>query len=172
MKTKPFRGCTFLSVITPENKKITQYKIFDHRFNYSKRDESLYTKPELSLIPSEDEGVYLSVEKHANNVGMKRSQEFLDRISYQWEQKDSVIYIDRYLSMDDEDFWLFARVDVGLRVPENQVVILSGDVCELLNSDQHYRYCNDSLYADKPCIMTANGLVLLENQKSKPNKNK
>ncbi len=154
------------------NKRITQYRIFDHRFNYSERDESLFIKPVLSLVQSEDEGVYLSVEKHANNVGMNRSLEFLDRISYQWEQKDSVIYIDRYLSTDAEDFWMFARVDVNLRIPENQVVILSGDVCELLDSDQNYRYCNDSLYTNRPCKMTADGLALLEKQKSKSNKNK
>ena len=37
--------------------------------------------------------MYLTVEKHVKNVGMKNSQDFLDRINYQWEQKDSVIYL-------------------------------------------------------------------------------
>jgi len=154
------------------NKRITQYRVFDHRFNYSEWDEALYSKPELSLVQSEDEGLYLSVEKFANNVGMKHSQEFLDRINYHWEQQDSVIYIDRYLAIDDEDFWMFARVHVNLRIPENQVVILSGDVCDLLENDQHYRYCDrDTVLTGKPCIMTKNGLVLQEKANARLNRN-
>jgi hypothetical protein len=67
---------------------------------------------------------------------------------------------------------MFARVDVHLRIPENQVVVLSDRMCELMNFDQQYQYCNDSALVGKPSIMTADGLMLLEKQKSNSKKNK
>ncbi len=114
----------------------------------------------------------VTVEKRIHNVGMKNAQDFLDRINYNWEQKDSVIYIDKYLNTSDKNFWMFARVDLDLRIPENQVVILSDRMCELMNFDQQYQYCNDSALVGKPSIMTADGLMLLEKQKSNSKKNK
>jgi hypothetical protein len=155
-----------------ENKKMTEYSVFDHRFHYNEGDKSLYTEPQISLGRSEDKDMSISVEKHVNNVGMKHAQEFLDRINYHWEQKDSVIYIDKYLSTNDENFWMFARVNLNLRIPENQVLILSCRMCDLMHFEQQYEYCNDSALVGKPSIMTADGLKLLVKQKSKSNRNK
>lgn len=112
------------------------------------------------------------VEKRINNAGMRNAQDFLDRINYSWEQKDSVIYIDKYLHTSDKNFWMFARVDLDLRIPENQVIVLSEGLCDLRNFDQQYQYCNDSALVGKPSIMTVDGLMLLEKQKSNSKKNK
>ena len=155
-----------------ENKKITQYSIFEHQFEYSQYDKSLYTQPHISLYNSENEEMSVTVEKRIHNVGMKNAQDFLERVNYGWEQKDSVIYIDKYLNTSDKNFWMFARVDLDLRIPENQVVILSDGMCDLMNFDQQYQYCNDSALVGKPSIMTADGLMLLKNQKSNSKKNK
>jgi hypothetical protein len=45
-------------------------------------------------------------------------------------------------------------------------------MCDLMNFDQQYQYCNDSALVGKPSIMTADGLMLLKNQKSNSKKNK
>jgi phage shock protein PspC (stress-responsive transcriptional regulator) len=155
-----------------ENKRITQYSIFDHHFEYSKNDNSLYTQPHISLLNSYDDDMSVTVEKRINNVGLRNSQEFLDRVNYNWEQRDSVIYIDKYLYTSDQNFWMFARVDLDLRIPENQVIILSDGMCDLMNFDQQYQYCSDSALVGKPSIMTGDGLMLLEKQKYNPKKNK
>jgi phage shock protein PspC (stress-responsive transcriptional regulator) len=155
-----------------EDKKITRYSIFDHDFEYSQYDKSLYTQPHFSLENSESSDMTVIVEKRIHNVGMRNAQDFIDRINYNWEQKDSVIYIDKYLNTSDKNFWMFARVDLDLRIPENQVVILSHEMCELMDFDQQYEYCNDSALVGKPSIMTADGLMLLEKQKSNSKKNK
>lgn len=154
------------------NQKITQYSVFDYHFNYSDWDKSLYTTPSVSIVRSDDQGMYLSVEKRANHVVLDHSQDYFDRIRYNWEQKDSVIYIDRYLTTDEKDFWMFGRITLDLRVPENQVVVLSSRLCDLLNYDQQERYCNDSLLAGRPSIMTPNGLMLSEKQKTIHNRKK
>jgi hypothetical protein len=149
-----------------ENKKMTVYTVFDHQFNYSEWDESLYSRPELFIEKSADSEMHLNVEKRVKNVGMKNSQQYLDRISYSWEQKDTLLNLDKYLHTDDEDFWMFPEVDIKLRVPEGQVVVLSEEACDLLEPYQQNRYCADSLLAGKNSIMTAEGLMLLGKQKT------
>jgi phage shock protein PspC (stress-responsive transcriptional regulator) len=153
-------------------RQMTQYSVFDNRFNYSEYDKSIYTEPEISLEPAYDNELSVSVEKHVHNVGMRHAQEFLDRVKYSWEQKDSVIYLDRYLNTNDENFWMFSRVNVHIRIPQNQVVVLSDRMCDLMNFDQQYQYCNDSALVGKPSIMTPEGLMLLEKQKSGSKKGK
>jgi len=153
-------------------KKMTVYSIFDHKFNYSELDESLYSRPELYIHRSEDDQIHLNVEKHVRNVGMNQSQQYLDRIEYAWEQKDSAIYLDRFMRTDDEDFWMFGEVDIKLRIPENQVVVITQQACDLMNYDQQTRYCTDSLLSGKESVMTADGLMLLEKQKRPARKNK
>jgi phage shock protein PspC (stress-responsive transcriptional regulator) len=155
-----------------DDKRITRYSIFDHEFEYSQFDKSIYTQPHISLENSKGPDMSVTVEKWIHNVGMQNAQDFLDRINYRWEQKDSVIYIDKYLNTSDKNFWMFARVDLNLRIPENQVIVLSDGMCDLMNFDQQYQYCNDSALVGKPSIMTADGLMLLEKQKSNSKKNK
>jgi phage shock protein PspC (stress-responsive transcriptional regulator) len=154
------------------HKKMTVYSIFDHKFNYSEWDESLYSRPELHIDRSADDQIHLNVDKRVKNVGINQSQRFLDRIDYSWEQQDSALVLDRYMRTDDEDFWMFGKVDIRLLIPENQVVVIEEVTCELLNYHQRYRYCTDSLLTGKESVMTADGLMLLEKLKSPARKNK
>jgi phage shock protein PspC (stress-responsive transcriptional regulator) len=147
------------------DKEMVVYSVFNYKFNFNKWDESLYTKPDLLITRSEDQGMYLTVEKKAKNVGLDNSQHYLNRINYRWEQKDSVIYIDRYFATREEDFWMFAEVDLNLSVPENQVIVLSEQTCELLIPDQYDSYCSDSSLVGRNSIMTTKGLMLLDKQK-------
>jgi phage shock protein PspC (stress-responsive transcriptional regulator) len=155
-----------------EHKKMTVYRVFDERFQYSEGDESLYARPDLFIEKSGDAGMHLTIEKQVKNVGIKNSQRFLDRISYNWEQQDTALYLDKYLVNEEEDFWLFPEVDIKLQLPEGQEIILSEAACELLESYQYDRYCSDSLVAGKRSIMTTDGLMLLERYKKQHPKNK
>jgi phage shock protein PspC (stress-responsive transcriptional regulator) len=155
-----------------ENKKITQYSIFDHEFEYSEFDNSLFTEPHIYLSPASDNEMSITIGRHLQNIGMKNAQSFLDRVKYNWEQKDSVIYIDKYLTTSDKNFWMFPWLEVNVYIPENQVVILSKRMCGLTHFEQDYEYCNDSALVGKPSIMTADGLMLLEKYKSKSKKHK
>jgi hypothetical protein len=148
------------------------YSIFYYKFNYSEWDESLYSKPELYIARSTDDQIHLNIEKHVKNVGINNSQQYLDRIEYSWEQQDSAIYFDRFMRTDDEDFWMFGEVDIRLQIPENQVVVLTQQACDLMNRDQQSRYCTDSLLSGKESVMTADGLMLLKKQKRSVTNNK
>lgn len=145
-----------------ENQRMTVFRVFNHRFNYNDWNESLYTKPELILEKSDDSAMHLTVEKRAKNVVMTHSERYLDRIYYNWDQYDTVLYLDKYLHTDDDDFWMFPSATIRLRLPEGQVIVLSEEACDMLESYQQERYCSDSLLTGKNSVMTANGLMLLE----------
>jgi len=140
-----------------EDKRITEYRVFDYRFKYSKWDESLYDKVQLSIEPSEDKKMHLTVNKQVKNVGMKDSDRYLDRINYSWDQEDSVLYLNQYFSTDDEDFWMFSDVDIRLRVPEEQVIVLSPGTCEILESYQQDQYCYEKSLVNKEVVMSPDG---------------
>ena len=154
-----------------EGKKITVNSVLGLRFNYSDRDNSLYTRANLYIDESTDASMHLTVNKKVKNIILNESDEYIHRIDYTWQQQDSVIILDRYLRSDDEDFWMLGEVDIKLEIPENQVVVLSRQSCDLLNDYQQSRYCSgDSSLIGRPGIMTADGLKLLEKQKSLPNR--
>lgn len=154
------------------DKKIIQYSVFDRSFLHSDREDALFTVPELAIGLSKDQGMYLGIEKFATNVVPNQTDDVMDRIYFQWEQKDSVVYINNYLTTRDEDFWMFGQVRLNLQIPEGQVVILSERACELLDPDQRYRYCQDSMLTGKPAVMTPDGLKKVEKQKTRSQRNK
>jgi phage shock protein PspC (stress-responsive transcriptional regulator) len=143
-----------------EDKSITEYRVFDRRFNYSKADESLYDEVQLSIEPSEDKRMHLTVNRQVKNIGMKDSNRYIDRIEYQWDQEDSVLYLNKYFSTDDDDFWLFSDVEIRLRVPEDQVIVISHKTCDILESYQYDQYCNEGSLADKKAVMSSDGTLL------------
>ncbi len=151
--------------------RITRYNVFDRNFLHSNREDAIFTKPELSIGLSKDKGMYMGIEKYATNVVPKYSDESLDRIYFRWEQKDSVLYLDNYLTTRDEDFWMFGQVRLNLQIPEGQVVVLTDRACELLDADQRYRYCQDSMLTGKPAVMTPDGLKPVTRQKSRTSQN-
>jgi hypothetical protein len=136
-------------------------------FRYSERDESLFREAELSVVPSDDDKMALTVERQVKNVGMKNSQRYLDKIEYEWEQNDSVLYLNEYFSTDEDDFWLFAHLDVKLRVPEGQVIVLSPKVCDMLTENQRHSFCSEDQLSGRNVIVAADGTLTPDSIRSK-----
>jgi hypothetical protein len=147
-----------------EGKRITVNSVLGFRFNYSDPENSIYSEANFYIDAATDDHMKLVLNKKVKNILLDESEHFLDRIDYSWNLQDSVITLDRYLRSDDEDFWMLSEVDVRLLVPEQQVIVLSRQACDLLEDYQRYKYCiGDSSLVGKPAIMTAEGLKLLKN---------
>ena len=108
-----------------EYKNITHYRVMGFRFKYSKWDEALYNDVQLMIEPSNDDQLHFTVQKRIKNVDMHHSEEYLDEVEYRWEVRDSVLLLDQYSFTEDEDFWMFADVDLILRVPEGQQIVFA-----------------------------------------------
>jgi phage shock protein PspC (stress-responsive transcriptional regulator) len=143
-----------------ENKRITHYWVMGYKFNYCDWDEELYDNAELSVERSEDANVHLNIQKSIKNVDMKNAQRYFDRIDYKWEQKDSVLYLDQYFSNDDDDFWMFASVDLRLRIPEGQEIVITQEACDLLEPDLRFQYCDEQSLVGKRCLLSPEGTLV------------
>ena len=155
-----------------EHRKITHYRVMGLQFHYSDWDDMLYNRSALTLERSSDDKMHLTVSRNIRNVGIKYSDRYFDRIEYNWSLEDSSVMLDEFFSTDDEDFWMFSDVELKLRIPEGQRVVITPDVCNILAEDQRERYCTgDSMLTGKPCLMAPDGLLRPENQKSSSNRN-
>ncbi len=145
--------------------RITNYRIFRHNFKYNDFDETLYEKPELTISQSGNSETLLTINKKAANIGVKHAQDYLRRIHYHWEQTDSVLYLDKYFYTDVEDFWMFPQVDLDLKIPDGQVIVLSRAANELWDANYDQWVIQDSIWEGNPGIMTPEGLMLLQDRK-------
>lgn len=144
------------------NRRITHYRIFGYRFRHSKWDDNLYDPVRLRIERSDDDQYYISVNKMIKNVDIAHSDNYLDEVFYQWEVQDSVLYLDRYFHTDDNEFWLFPRVEVTLRVPEGGAVVIKPEICDLLIPEQRESYCSD-VPSSKKWFMSPEGTLLQSN---------
>ncbi|MFO7369926.1 MAG: PspC domain-containing protein [Bacteroidales bacterium] len=155
-----------------EHRKITHYRVMGLQFHYSDWDDMLYNRSELTLERSSDDKMHLTVSRNIRNIGMKHSERYFDRIDYNWSLNDSSVMLDEFFSTDDDDFWMFPDVELKLRIPEGQRVVITPEVCDMLAEDQRERYCTgDSMLTGKPCLISSDGLLRPENQNSSSKRN-
>lgn len=137
---------------------ITIYSIFDHDIYYDKRKEKILGKPSLSISESENNYFELVVNKKMRNITMKNADEYLETIEYNWVQKDSVLIFDNYFSMDKDNKWRFAEVELILKIPRNKKINIS----KSMNNIQAFFWVNESAGIweayNKTLIMTDSGL--------------
>jgi hypothetical protein len=138
---------------------VVTYDIFDYRFRYNKDNDLLYKEPLLNIDRISTGEPYIRITNNARKVRPEKADEYLSNINYHWEIKDTLITLDKYFSIKDQDIWMFPEVLINIYIPEGQEIVFSEGVCPLLNSYYRYRYCNDSSFAGKPVVMTDNGLI-------------
>lgn len=150
-----------------EHRKIVHYRILGYQFHYSDWDDMLFDRSELTLERSSDNNLHLTVSKNIRNIGINHSERYFDRIDYNWSVNDSSLVLDEYFNTDDEDFWMFSDVELRLKIPAGQPVMLTSDVCNILIEDQRERYCTgDSMLTGIPSLMGPDGILRAENQKT------
>ena len=60
-----------------ESKRLTHYRVFGLKFNYSDWDESLYDEAQLQIAPSADNQMHITVGKRIKNVDLINSRQYL-----------------------------------------------------------------------------------------------
>ncbi len=145
------------------DKKITHYRIFNYRMRHSRWDDAFYDKVSLEIHPSPDDQYHLSVRKKIKNVEFSEYDDYMDEVYYNWQINDSVLVLDRYFNVDDDNFWLFSKVNLSLQVPEGKSIMIRPDACEMLVDHQRDEYCGN-IPAGKKLIMSPDGALLTPNQ--------
>jgi phage shock protein PspC (stress-responsive transcriptional regulator) len=142
---------------------ITVYSIFDFDIYYSKSNEKILGKPELDIVKGYENKPQLTLKKYARNVSMENADNYLDKLEYGWEQNDSIIYFDQFYAVDKEYKWRFPKVELILKIPEDQVVYISEGMEEMLDDVDNLDYYWEGDMTGKSWIMTEKGLKLYKN---------
>jgi hypothetical protein len=143
-----------------DHSNITHYRIFGNHFKYNRWNESLYENPTLLLVTSSDDYYHLTINRRIKNAISDDPDDFMNEVIYNWELKDSILYLDKYFYTDGDDFWMFAEIDLNLAIPEGEQVVLTQEICDLLEEKQKDLYCNNLSIKAKNWIMSPDGLLL------------
>jgi phage shock protein PspC (stress-responsive transcriptional regulator) len=142
---------------------ITVYSIFDYDIYYNKSNEKILGKPELDIIKGYEDKPQLTIKKYARNVSMENADDYLDKVEYEWEQKDSIFYFDQFYTVDKEYKWRFPKVELILKIPEDQIIYISEGMEDILGDVDNLDYYSEDDMTGKSWIMTENGLKLYKN---------
>ena len=128
-----------------------------------KSDEKILGKPELDIVKGYKDNPQLTIKKYTRNVNMKNADSYLDRIEYDWEQNDSILYFDQFYTLDKEHKWRFPKVDLILKIPEGHVIYISEGMEDILDDVDNMDFYTEEDMVGKSWIMTRNGLKLFKN---------
>ncbi|MBN2273217.1 MAG: PspC domain-containing protein [Bacteroidales bacterium] len=140
------------------NTSIIRYSVFNYDILYNKYHETIFGQVSLVLIPASDKkNTSVVVKKYLRNISLSNADEYIDEIRYHYTINDSLITLDKYFEMDDDDFWRFGDVIIEVNVPINTRISFSSDPCEIIDAFEE-DYCYENFWPGKSCIMTVNGL--------------
>lgn len=143
------------------------YSVFGFNILHNKRRNEIYGKTSITIIPVTDQkDISYSVKRYLRKVSISKSLNDFKEVEYNVQVEDSVLILDKYFEMDEDDFWRFGKVVVELKVPVDTRVHFDSEICNLLNSEQHAQYCVNHNFTESTCIMTEDGLVALEAYKN------
>ncbi|UCH14357.1 MAG: PspC domain-containing protein [Bacteroidales bacterium] len=143
---------------------ITVYSIFDFDIYYNRSDEKILGKPELDIVRGYKDNPQLTIKKYTRNVSMQNADSYLDKLEYEWEQNDSILFFDHYYALDKEQKWRFPKVELILKIPEDQVIHISEGMEDILDDVDNMDFYSEDDMVGKSWIMTRNGLKLFKNQ--------
>ncbi len=111
---------------------VTVYSIFDYDIYYDRSNDKILGEPQLKIEESDNEQIELFIKKSMRNIGMKDADRNLEEIKYEVELKDSLLIFNRFFSMDEDYKWRFPEMELILKVPENQKIVFSDGMDEIL----------------------------------------
>lgn len=118
-------------------------------------DRSVLLRPELSVIPSDDSLVHLSMNVFARGKSPSDALKNARGVKYRYAVKDSLFTFDPVALLPEKEPWQARNIRLRLSVPEGRVVCMDSSVYRILDRDVH----EDSYWmAGKKYRMTSDGL--------------
>ncbi len=108
---------------------------------------NLYGKPNLRIRKSEDGQIKLSVRKRAQGTSTSDAYGYAEKITYTVENRDSLLVMAPYFSVEPYDRWHFQTLNVDLFVPVGTVIVFDKEAFQQ-NRIGHRYYC----HGNGPCV--------------------
>lgn len=130
------------------------YTIFGKEVVRDKWNDSFLLEPEVSIEQSNNENASLKIE-YATLIPWEDYRGFE---SYHFTLNDSLLVIDNYWRVDEDEIWRLPKVKLTLYIPENQKIHIDSDFKHVDTSTEEYAKWPDRFYKEV-LIMEDNSLT-------------
>lgn len=130
---------------------------------YSDGEENkLYKKPEIDIEKSTGDSIELEVIRYSRGASRKEAINTAERVNYKFSQNDSVLFFDKYLSLNKSDKWRFQDVKMTLKLPVGQTIFLSNEMKDIIYDIGNVTNTWDGDMVNRRWKMTENGLACVD----------
>jgi phage shock protein PspC (stress-responsive transcriptional regulator) len=129
-------------------------EVYTHK-DYPNR---IYFEPDLQIRKSTGTDIYIKFEKEARGATNNLAREQAAKIEYNWNLRDSVLYIDPFFYQNNSSRWNFPELDIVLYLPQGQKVCIDESLRKTLNDVQTSHEIWTSQIPGKCWVMTHDGL--------------
>jgi phage shock protein PspC (stress-responsive transcriptional regulator) len=121
---------------------ISHYHVFGKDILYDKYDELCYVKPEVTIEPTSRPEPYMIIEQTAVIPGFE--DDYSDEFGYDWSLRDSILVLNEFFTLDEDEIWQWPGMRIILFLPEGQRLKLSRDVVALFAKNDANKFFGDS----------------------------
>lgn len=102
----------------------------------------LLGEPDLNFEKSETGNFEILLKRKSRGKDKQSAYDNVNNITYEWNFRDSVLYLDKYFMIKGKQHWKAQEMDIIIKVPENKNVVLEKDVFKNLdlNNNDFYNY--------------------------------
>lgn len=110
---------------------------------YVVNDRTLYMRPELEIMPSNNGKTVIGLRQEARGYTREQAAAQADKIRYQWELVENRLILDPYFTPGPGRKFRAQNLDIRLMIPEGTVIYLEEGLENMLeyyvNNDRHMR---------------------------------
>ena len=139
-----------------------RYDVDDVEIIASRQEDKFYCKPTFDIERSESDDIILEVIRRSQGKTRRMAADNAKTFVYQWEVKDSILYLDHFFSLPEGEKWRMPEMDLTLKIPEGFVVHIGDEMDEIIHDIRNRENVWDFDMVDKMWIMTEYGLSQLD----------
>jgi hypothetical protein len=122
--------------------------------------DKLLGHPRFTIEKSNNNEFQLLVKKRSRGSNNAEAQTNMEKIQYNFMQKDSTIHFDPYYMLQDDAKWRNQEISMVLKVPEGKSVFLGEDMKSIIDDIENVNNMWDNDMVGKYWTMTPDGLAL------------
>jgi len=124
----------------------------------SRQEDVFYCKPTFDIEMNETGALALDIERRSQGKSRRQAAENARTLMYNWELKDSVLYLDQFFHLPEGVKWRAPEMNLTLKIPEGMVVYISDEMHEIIYDIRNTENVWDFDMTGRMWIMTEEGL--------------
>ncbi len=135
------------------------WDIEDFKIGLVDGEEVLLSQPTFDIEKSSSNNFVIVIKSSSRGKNREMAKDYSKEIEYNYEIKDSTLFLDSYFSLGQDGKFRDQDVDIILKVPEGKQVFLSDDMIHIIHDIENVSNTWDGDMVGKYWVMTPEGLA-------------